>query len=94
MTVFSHLLSDFVQYLVLTNVCCYLMPFIYMYMCIYMHRDLKMSSVTERLKVETEYLALVLLTSSQASTAELEDLVLEQIFLFLSHSYWTQLMNK
>lgn len=59
-----------------------------------MHRDLKMSSVTERLKVETEYLALVLLTSSQASTAELEDLVLEQIFLFLSHSYWTQLMNK
>lgn len=59
-----------------------------------MHRDLKMSSVTERFKMETEYLALVLLTSSQASTDELEDLVLEQTFLFLSHSYWTQLINE
>lgn len=33
-----------------------------------------------------EYLALVPLTSSQASTAELKDLVLEQAFLFLPQS--------
>lgn len=41
-----------------------------------------------------EYLALVPLTSFWANTAELQDLVLEQAFLFLNHSGNSSQMSK